>query len=480
MRRLLTSFKNFYSILFSVFVFFQISTANAAPSACVSLVSGGFNKSDVSKAYSFVKNHGECLDRLGDTSFQAITGVLFSLKALGKISENTCSKLLTASDSDAVKTLTDAVGGNVSVISQNLSCGCAVAYSGVDKKLKDIVDKIIECGKSFNPVDWAEDGLKAASGAVEGLGSVFGVGGKYAEGANGGAPTSYYLCTVGKWFDPADSSPVGVCTCPPKHKIEDGGSVYKGLVRCVADCPKNQILKDNKCQPCPADTSNKKYNADEVGLSCVAVGFGFKCAEGKKTTSDGKGCEFACETGSVWDTKQQACKNCESGTVPKYVSSMSGSLGTCEACNRGTHPINYKCEPCPEGANWQAPGFCVSSFPSKKCKIGNLIQDPSNPQVCKLCPAGMIANTSHTDCIDTNVQSNSSPTLMPSSGGTNSRVLPSNPLKAPTPDTNATSGAAPAATPGRVMRRTTPPAVRLTPTTTPKTNPTPSPDEIKP
>jgi hypothetical protein len=381
------------------FLLCAAAPAAAGPEACAALVNS-FNASDVKKAYAFVKDHGECIDRLGEPVFQGLTGALFALKAAGKISQGTCASIMGIGDAVAVKSLTDVAGAGF--IAQNISCGCAVIYSGVDTKLKQITEKIAECGKAFDPIDWAGKGLDAATGAVEELGGVFGIGGggKYAEGPNGGAPTTYYICaTVGKWLAPDNRGPDGACGCPQKYKMEWGNGINapENNMRCVADCPKEQVLKDGTCQTCPSAGQNTETHPDETGLTCETTGWGVGCGDGKKPIGDGKTCVWACPTGEVWDAAKKSCHGCGAGQVPKYVSGL-GSTGECKPCPEGTQPISGQCQPCPEGSKWQAPGTCVGAFPSKAC-TGNEIKDPQHPQDCKPCPRGSVASSLHTACI---------------------------------------------------------------------------------
>lgn len=373
--------------------------AEAGVAACAELASGAFNAADVKKAYGFISQHGECVDRMiGDSTFQALTAGIFALKSQGVVTADTCASVLGLANSAAVQTLIDIAGAGY--LKQNLDCGCAVAYSGVDTKLKQIVMKIKECGEAFNPLAWAEDGLDQAGKAVDGLGGVLGIGGKYAEGPNGGAPTTYYICaTVGKWLAPDERGPDGACDCPKKYKMEwgDGIKAPKGSMRCVADCPKDQVLQNGSCQTCPSAGSNTETHASETGLECETMGWGINCGDGKKANPDGKSCSWACSPGEIWDVAAKTCTPCGAGEIARYKSGL-GSIGVCEACPEGTQPMSNQCKPCPEGAKWQAPGFCVGAFPAKACG-GNEIKDPAVPTRCKPCPSGLIANISHTACI---------------------------------------------------------------------------------
>jgi hypothetical protein len=312
--------------------------AAASPAACARLVSGSVKASDVKLAYGFVRDHGSCIASFGDSSFQAVAGGLTAAKLAGVISANSCSAALSQTNSPIVHSLINQVGAGVAA--SHLSCGCAVANSGVAERLMDIVADIRSCGEGFNPADWANDGLKAAADGFSGLGEALGIGGGGgAQGPNGGAETFNYACpVVGAWMTAGQRGPQGYCSCPAKTtqqwgNLANGGDV--GSSRCVSACAKTEVYRNGVCLPCASGAGSSSGSTsqsfpDETGTQCLVSGSGYavSCKVGQMRSADQHSCLAACAFNAVADPRTNACMACPAGTRARY-SALGSSLGQC-------------------------------------------------------------------------------------------------------------------------------------------------------
>lgn len=376
--------------------------ARADIGACYALTRS-VSPADARLAYAFVRDHGECLARLEDTTFQTVTAAVAGAQASGVVSATTCTGLLNNLDSGPAQSLIAVAGADAAY--GHLSCACAVVNSGVAKKLVKITGLIADCGSTFDPADVYGAGVNLASGAVDGLGGALGLGGSAhdprAGVGNGGAPTSFYVCgQVGVWF--ADTAPGGGCACPGSTRPEWGMGQLKGKKRCVGDCPQGQISSGGACMPCTggggsqsgAGGSSWATAPNDTQTQCVKSGGGFSCGDGK--IASGGSCVWACPQGEVWDKPSRSCFTCPQGQVPKYLPGL-GSMGSCKPCGPDQQAVNGQCQACPAGSTLNAAGICQAGFPPPAC-VGATINDPANPYRCIACPANQQPDATHRAC----------------------------------------------------------------------------------
>jgi hypothetical protein len=377
--------------------------AEADVGACAALVTN-VSPSDLSLAYNFIKDHGECVPKLGDTTFQVITGGVAAAQQSGVVDADTCGNLLDIADSPAAQTLISVAGADIAY--SNLSCACAVVNSGIAKKLEKTVRKIQDCGETFNPIDALGDGLDAAGGAIVELGEAFGFNGN---GTGAAAQTfSEYACPrIGVWMSPGERSPEGFCTCPPTTTYEWGSGALEGFMRCVGACPPGEISDGKTCKPCAAGGGSSSgagggswsNTPDETRTRCVKSGGGFSCGDGK--IASGGQCVWACPQSQVWDKASRTCSSCPKGTVPKYVSG-GGSMGVCKPCGPDQQVVGGQCQTCPTGSFVNAAGICQSGFPPPAC-AGETINDPANLYSCVGCPPNQKPDATHRSCVPARV-----------------------------------------------------------------------------
>jgi len=411
----------------------QPPPAKAGIGACAALVTN-VSPSDLKLAYAFIKNHGECVPRLEDTTFQAITAGVAAAQYSGIIGENTCGALLDATDSPAAQTIISIAGADIAY--GNLSCACAVVNSGIAKKLEKTVEKIGECGESFDPGDALGAGIEAAGDTIEALGDALGFDGN-GTGAAAQTFTEYACPKIGVWMSASERSPEGFCTCPATTGYEWGYGALEGFMRCVGNCPPGEISDGKTCKPCAAGGGSSNGNGgsgwstnpDETKTQCVKSGGGFSCGDGK--IASGGQCVWACPQGEVWDKPSKSCFTCPQGTVPKYVSG-GGSMGACKPCGPNQQVVGGQCQTCPTGSVLNDAGVCQSGFPPQAC-TGATIRNPRDAQGCVTCPPNQKPDAAHQVCVPARTTAPFRPSITVPLPGGSGGIRPRTPSRTPPP-----------------------------------------------
>lgn len=410
----------------------QPKPARADIGACASLVTN-VSPSDLKMAYAFIKNHGECIPKLEDTTFQAITAGVAALQFSKVVDANTCGTLLDAVDSPAAQTVISIAGADLAY--GNLNCACAVVNSGIAEKLKKTVGKIAECGETFDPTDALGAGLGAATGAIEELGETLGLHGN---GTGAAEQTFTGSCPkIGVWMTAKERGSDGLCYCPTTTVSEWGSGALEGFMRCVGNCPPGEISDGQACKPCDGaggssgsgGGSSWSSGPNETRTQCVKSGGGFSCGDGK-VASGGK-CLWACPQGEVWDKPSKSCFTCPQGTVPTYVSG-AGSMGACKPCGPNQQVVGGQCQTCPSGSVLNEAGFCQSGFPPPAC-TGETIRNPGDAQSCVTCPPNQKPNASHQVCVPARTTAPIRPSITVPLPGGGSGVRPRTPSRTPPP-----------------------------------------------
>jgi hypothetical protein len=287
-------------LLPALILLFGVDQAHAGIEACYDL-STAFKPNDVSLAYQFAKDHGECIANFENPAFQAVAGSLTSLTLSGALKPGQCSSIMGNVNSPAAQQLLKAA--DVGVVGAYLNCGCAVADSGIADKIKTLVQDAVSCAKTFDPTGPIYSGMEKAGDAL-GFSTLWGMESNdhnaNAGVGNGGAPTSAYAaptCTVKgipitSWSKAWDGSalPVGQhvqsCQCPPPTQVyadfkmqpgNDGiafGTFHSPTFLCMT-CPPNSA-KDSygNCSICENKSGPNGFEIwapNQDGSACAFV-----------------------------------------------------------------------------------------------------------------------------------------------------------------------------------------------------------------
>jgi hypothetical protein len=241
-------------------------SAFAGPEACYALVNS-FSPNDVNLAYQFVKDHGECIADFEDPAFQAVSGSLTALTLSGKLHAGQCTSLLDNKYTPVAQQVLAAADADV--VGHYLGCGCAVADSGVAQKLKTLVEDVVSCAKSFDPVGTLSSGMEKAGESL-GMSTLWGLASNEhnnnAGVGNGGAPTEAY--------DVADCPVTGI-PITSMSTAWDGSALPPGQHVLNCNCPApTRPYADSKfidsaavtfhsptftCLACPPGTAKDSY-----------------------------------------------------------------------------------------------------------------------------------------------------------------------------------------------------------------------------
>src|SRR4249919_1682357 len=226
-----------------------------------------FSPNDVSLAYQFVSEHGECIANFEDPAFQAVAGTLTSLTTSKVLNPGQCSTILDNKNSQAAQKLLAVA--DAGVIGNYLGCGCAVADSGIAEKIQDLVENAVDCAHALDPTAAISSGMEKA-GDLLGMSTLWGMAGPdhdpRAGVGNGGAPTeAYEAATCSVTGTPIGGSSVGwngwplepgqrvrTCNCPsPTRTYADG--------HFVSDAPGLFHGPSFMCLVCPPFSAKNSY-----------------------------------------------------------------------------------------------------------------------------------------------------------------------------------------------------------------------------
>jgi hypothetical protein len=403
-------------------VFLACTPAHAGIGACAVLVDQ-FSPNDVSLAYTYVSEHGECIANFEDPAFQAVSGTLTSLTTTGVLHVGQCSSILNNKQSQAAKQLLAIADANV--VGNYLGCGCAVADSGIAQKIQGLVEDVVACAKSIDPTAIIADGMEQA-GDLLGMSTLWGMAGPdhdpRAGVGNGGAPTEAYeaaTCSgtgvpIGgrstAWDNTAlpPGQRVRTCNCPAPtrvyaddHFVLDAPGIFHGpSFRCMA-CPPN-TAKDSygNCSVCvnkSGPTGFETWEPNKDGTACEMTNVQLNCTAGSVRDNWGEDCH-ACPA----NTRQigSYCQACPAGTHSEAAQTecladkCSGGLGEvagsdeCMVCPPDTSlKPGGICQPCPAGAHSKGgTDFCSMAFPSAACPAGTV--HPDGDAVACVCAPG--------------------------------------------------------------------------------------------
>jgi len=388
----------------ALFFFFAcVGQARAGIDACYNLVNS-FSPNDVSLAYQFVKEHGECIANFEDPAFQVVAGSLTSMTTSGVLNPGQCSSILANKDSKAAQQILSLAGADV--IGNYLNCGCAVADSGIAKKIKELVADVAACAKAFDPSGPIFSGLEKAGDAL-GLSTLWGMAGSdhdpRAGVGNGGAPTSNYEAqTCGLTGTPiagritawdgsalAPGQHVQTCECPAPTRVYADSKFVLGMPGFYATFHSPTFM----CLVCPPSTAKDSYGncsqclnkmgpngfemwgANHDGSACalVSVTPNNPCKPGEPWNGLGGAAAVCCATWQTVGPNKDTCNNiCTTGRT------YDGS--DCVACPPDTEQVGNSCQACPSGSHSNYAQACVADV----CPSGQGVL-PGGSE-CTVCP----------------------------------------------------------------------------------------------
>jgi hypothetical protein len=408
-------------------IFLACTPAHAGVGACAVLVDQ-FSPNDVSLAYQFVSEHGECIANFEDPVFEGVAGALSSMTTTGLLHAGQCRLILNDKQSQAAQKILSIA--NADVVGNYLDCGCAVADSGIAEKIRGLVEDVVACAKSMDPTATIAGGMEQA-GDVLGMSTLWGMAGPdhdpRAGVGNGGAPTEAYdvaTCSAtgvpiggrstawnGMPLEPGQR--VRTCNCPAPtrtyadgHFVADSPGLFHGpSFMCLACPPFTAKDSYGNCSACPNKmglTGFEYWGPNQDGSSCVITHVDLNCPAGRVRDHWGEDCH-ACPP----DTKQvgSVCQACPAGSHSTYAQTECtvdkcpeglGQLPGSDECMVCPPDSSLKqggiCEPCTQGAHSKGGAdFCSIAFPGVSCPAGTVHPD-GDPVGCVCAPGTQEVN----------------------------------------------------------------------------------------